>query len=171
MGVLNVVRMEDWVSSLICRNPDFASKTENTLASGISVMMSSIVFIGWCSRLKTLFKSFGSMHILILSFLQDTTIELTHSVGSFTGVMYPKSSISRSFSIARGLIAAGSLRVGCITPCAFSSIFIEYSPGSVPVVLISSGKSLVSSSSAVSTELTLLNKPNFSATSLLSMFS
>ena len=49
--------------------------------------------------------------------------------------------------------------------------FIEYSPGSVPVVLISTGKSLVSSSSAVSTELTLLNKPNFSATSPLSMFS
>ena len=59
IGVLNVVKYENFSSSLICRNPDLASNTENILAFSMSDMTSLIVFIEWCSRFIARYKSFG----------------------------------------------------------------------------------------------------------------
>jgi hypothetical protein len=45
-GVPNVVSIDDFSSSVICQNPDFASKVENTVASAIQAATLSTVLIG-----------------------------------------------------------------------------------------------------------------------------
>lgn len=46
MGVIKVVKNDYASSSSICRKPDFASKTEKTLALGIAETTSSMVRTG-----------------------------------------------------------------------------------------------------------------------------
>lgn len=48
-------------------NPLFATRFENTLASGTVMMTFSVALIGWCSRFMTLFKSLGSIQMRTLS--------------------------------------------------------------------------------------------------------
>lgn len=47
IGVLKVVRYDDFSFSLIWRNPDLASSLEKTQALGMFDTMSSTVFMGW----------------------------------------------------------------------------------------------------------------------------
>ena len=106
-----------------------ACRTENIVALGMLLIASSTVSMGCVPScpLDHLLRSLGSMHMYTLSFLRETTIDLTHSVCCSTFKMWPSlwTFISLSFSIT---LAPGS-------------ILTEYVPGGVPVMLAKSGNS------------------------------
>ena len=78
-----------------------------------------------------------------LSFLRETTIEHTHSVGCSTFKMWPSLSISLSFFITLSRKAAGCLLTGRMVSLAPGLILIEKVPGRVPVTLARSGTPLL----------------------------
>ena len=52
---------------MTCQYPELASRTENTLASGILDTISLTVIVGKSSRLMALLRSLGSMHYAYLA--------------------------------------------------------------------------------------------------------
>ena len=91
--MLKVQSFELGSSSFTCQKPKLASSAEKVVALGIREAISSMVYIGYCSLFMTLLRSRGSIQILSFPFVLTTvTMELTHSVGSYTR------SITSSFS-------------------------------------------------------------------------
>ena len=119
-------------SNSICQNPDVASNTENTLASGMSATISSIVFIGKCSRLTARFKSLGSKQMRILFGLTTVTILLTHAVGSICLSITPAFTILSSSSLILPFSATGTFLGGCTTGMTVGSILMVCLPGKHP---------------------------------------
>ena len=121
-GVLKHVNILNFSSSGICQNPFLASNTVNSLAFFSRVLTSSMVGIGYYSRLIVLFRS---RHILICPLVFWTiTILDTQSVASVTGVNTPP--LSTSSSVLRTLSRTGTGT--CLGVCTTGLTFV-YLPG------------------------------------------
>ena len=100
---------------------------------------SSIVFMGKCSRLITLFKSLGSKQILSFLGVSTMTMLFTQSVGSSYFLITPSFSILWSSSLTRSWSATGTFLGACTTGGTLGSSLILYSPLRQPNPLNESG--------------------------------
>ena len=127
--VLNIVSSDALSVRCIPKNALLLSTFENLVALVSMCAISSRVSALWCSRMITLFRSFGSRQILNLPLGFFGYInELTHGVSSIWFAIIPWWTISFSSFLISTLCSIGTLCLLCCTGGMLGSVLMSYSP-------------------------------------------